>query len=270
MISAVLKEKNEQQTKLLHKSDIVRSINELTEKRKGVSEVTQFLEESYMASTTQQERESSLNTAKTYLADGLFAIINDIDTISGQLHTFIGQQVSSIDTLDDDVQLVKAKLKTIKLKYAVDRLSEQRIQIGHKTAETETALENYSRVDFKSNRPGSVIFSRSLADDEGIRVASKTSFTRIPLADRITAIEEASGIRPAAGQGKVVVADTITSDKLLGKGPKSGSPRAPVPISAMGSTGSTLPSSNASPEVEDPAGPPHLSGRSTLPQFGSL
>lgn len=154
----------------LEKKILPQNMADLTNRHGHISRLIQYLEGAYISADQSLEDRSVVeNRAKGYLVDALFAVVNDISATAGSVERFIDLQMSAMDSLTTNVNLVQTRLDMCKEQHAMDRLAEMRTPI---TASPSAP-------------------ARKLEGDEAPPIAvAREPFTRQSLEERISKYEE--------------------------------------------------------------------------------
>ena len=78
------------------------------------------------AENSPEERAQVEERAKHYLTDALMAVVNDINSTATNLEAFVDLQMNALDSLSNQMSLVKTRLELCKEQHAMDRFSGMR------------------------------------------------------------------------------------------------------------------------------------------------
>lgn len=91
----------------------------------------QYLENNYLSAIHSGGEDSGANStldmqAKTYVVDILASIAGDIESLATNLNTYVGAQADAVDSLTDQMEVVRNRLTMAKSAVALERFDEMR------------------------------------------------------------------------------------------------------------------------------------------------
>ncbi|GMI47944.1 hypothetical protein TrCOL_g8877 [Triparma columacea] len=155
------------ESQMSHFSDdaLPTALIDLRNKHGYVNEVIQYCETAYLSN---DKKEIEAQT-KEYMIDALSAVTKDIELISTNLTSFLDLQVTAIESLAPQLELVKNRIALVKAQHAQNRLQRTRKVVHSQVPEQKKEALPESEVSLNSRNLG--------------------AYQRIPLSERLKMLD---------------------------------------------------------------------------------
>lgn len=174
-----------QRLRYLSKSSLPESLDALGSRYDSLSQVIQYLEESHMSAVAGEggDRNSVEVEARSYLVEALLNITSDIDLAAANLEQIIELQTGAVDSLTNQVDLVRSQINHAK-------------ETDHVTSLHDMMETRVSHNTKRSMGGGGATNSNNLVPEVASRETKQgdlfyyPSFVRIPMEQRLQALDD--------------------------------------------------------------------------------